>query len=102
VWAVDEVAYQGHDGIRRYIARLAEVFDWIDVAPLEIQEKGNRAVVTHRFRARGRGGGVEVEQQFFVSIKLREGKLVGWKVYGSKREALEAAGLSEQDAHADS
>jgi ketosteroid isomerase-like protein len=99
---VDEVTYQGHDGIRRYITRLVEVFDWIDVEPLEVLEDQDRALVTHRFRARGRGGGVEVEQVFFVAIEFRDGKLVRWKVSGSKNEALEAARLSEQDAHVDS
>ena len=97
--AVDEVAYQGHDGIRRYINRLAEVFDWIDAKPLQVLEDNDRAVVTARFCARGRRGGVKVEQRFFVAIELRDGKLVRWEVYASKHEALEAAGLPEKNAH---
>jgi ketosteroid isomerase-like protein len=95
ITAVDEVMYQGHDGIRRYFTRLTEVFDWIDVKPLQVLEDADRAVVTQRFRARGHSGGVEVEQRFFVAIKFRDGKLVRWEVYGSKHEALEAAGLQE-------
>jgi hypothetical protein len=35
------------------------------------------------------------EPLFFVAIRLREGKLVRWEVYGSKHGALEAVGLSE-------
>jgi ketosteroid isomerase-like protein len=101
ITAVDEVTYQGHDGIRRYIARLAEVFDWIDAEALEVLEDGDRAVITNRFRARGRGGGVEVEQRFFVAIELRDRKLVWWKAYGSKHEALEAADMPE-DSHTSS
>ena len=33
---------------------------------------------------------------------FRDGLIVHWKLYMSQSEALEAAGLSEQDAHADS
>ena len=34
--------------------------------------------------------------------EFRDGKVLRMRTYASRREALEAAGLSEQDAHADS
>jgi hypothetical protein len=32
----------------------------------------------------------------------RDGRMVSWRSFESEAEALDAAGLSEQDAHADS
>src|SRR4051812_41292955 len=61
--AADDVTYRGHDGVRDFIASLAEVFEWIWAEALEVIGEGDRAVVCNRFRARGRGSGVEVEER---------------------------------------
>jgi uncharacterized protein len=98
----DDVTYRGHDGVRDLIARLAEAFEWIWTEPLEVIEGADRAVVCNRFRACGRGSGVEVEERFFQAMRFRNGKALWWAFYPSKDEALKAVGLSEQDAHADS
>jgi ketosteroid isomerase-like protein len=95
ITGVDQAIYEGHDGIRRYLARLAEVFEWIEVERLDVVESSNRAVVTNRFRACGRGSGVEVEQQFFVGMTGRDGTLLWWGFFDSRSEALEAVGLQE-------
>jgi hypothetical protein len=47
-------------------------------------------------RLRGRSIGIEVPFTF------RDGLMVHSKLYMSQSEALEAVGLSEQDAHAES
>ena len=91
----DDVTYRGHAGVRDYIASLTEVFEWIRTEPLDVIEEGDRAVVCNRFRARGRGSGVEVEERFFQALRFRDGKVLWWAFYPSKRKALEAAGLSE-------
>jgi ketosteroid isomerase-like protein len=100
--SADDVTYRGHEGVRDYIASLAEAFEWIRTEPLEVVDGGDRAVVCNRFRARGRRSGVEVEERFFQALRYRGGKTRWWAFYPSKAEALEAVGLSEQDAHADS
>jgi acyl-CoA thioester hydrolase len=94
ITAVDEATYRGHEGIRRYIVKLAEVFDWIDVEPLEVLEGGERPVVINRFRALGRGSRVEVEQRFFVALEFRNDKLLQWETHLAKDEALAAVGLT--------
>ena len=54
-------------------------------------------------RGRGEGSGIEHEgcSCDAVDISRRQGSLSG-RLFQSKAEALEAVGLSEQDAHADS
>lgn len=97
----DDVTYRGHAGVRDYMASLAEVFEWIRTEPLDVIEEGDRAVVCNRFRARGRGSGVEVEERFFQALRFRDHKSLWWAFYPSRAAALEAVGLSEQDVHAD-
>jgi ketosteroid isomerase-like protein len=98
----DDVTYRGHGGVRDYIASLADVFEWVRTEALDVVEESDRAVVCNRFCARGRYSGVEVEERFFQALRFRDGKVLWWGFYPSKAEALEAVGLSEQDAHADS
>ena len=91
----DDVTYRGYDGVRDYMASLAEVFEWVQTEPLEVVEGSDRAVVCNRFRARGRQSGVEVEERFFQALRFRNGKVRWWGFYPSRTEALEAMGLSE-------
>jgi ketosteroid isomerase-like protein len=58
--------------------------------------------VALRYRGRGKGSEVPVEGLFFHVVELRDGKFLRVKEYTDKAQALEAVGLSEQDAHADS
>jgi ketosteroid isomerase-like protein len=92
----DDVTYRGHDGVRDYIANLAEVFEWVGTEPLEVVQGSDRAVVCNRFRARGCHSGVEVEERFFQALTFRGAKVRWWAFYASKTEALEAVGLLEQ------
>jgi ketosteroid isomerase-like protein len=95
ITAVEEPTYRGHDGIRRYVRNLSEAFDWIEVERSDGVEDGGRAVFTNRFRGRGRGSGVEVEQRYFVAMSARGGKLVSWRFFDSRAEALHAVDLRE-------
>jgi ketosteroid isomerase-like protein len=93
ITAVEDATYQGHERIRRYIANLAEAFEWIEVERFDVVEDRDRAVFTNRFRARGRGSGVEVEQRFFLAVKGRASKVLWWGFFDSRSDALEAVGL---------
>jgi hypothetical protein len=53
-------------------------------------------------RNRGKGSGLKTEINYAVAYTFRRGKVLTVKEYNTCAEALEAAGLSEQDAHADS
>jgi ketosteroid isomerase-like protein len=91
----DDVTYRGHDGVREWIASLAEAFEWVRAEALEVRGEGDRAVVCNRIRARGRRSGVEVDQRFFQALGLRDGNLLSWVSFPSKAEALKSAGLQE-------
>jgi ketosteroid isomerase-like protein len=94
ITAIDHETYAGHAGLRRYIANLAEAFERIELEVSDLVEDRGRAVATNRFRARGRGGGVEVEDRFYVASKGRDGKLLWWGFFDSRSSALEAMELA--------
>ena len=79
-----------------------EIFDESDFTPQEIVDLGDRVVVVHRFVGRGQGSRIPVEVTETSVWTLREGKAIRQEAFATKAEALEAVGLAEQDAHADS
>jgi ketosteroid isomerase-like protein len=54
-----------------------------------------RVLVFVRVTAEGRSSGVPVEQRTAHELTIRNGRLVRFKVYLDRAEALEAVGLSE-------
>jgi ketosteroid isomerase-like protein len=50
----------------------------------------------------GRGSRARVGAPVGQVLKLRDGKVIEWRAYLDRAAALEAVGLSEQDARADS
>jgi hypothetical protein len=51
---------------------------------------------------RGKESGVETSEEIFSVWTLRAGKAVEQRMFRDRGQALEAAGLSEQDAYDDS
>ena len=50
----------------------------------------------------GKDSDLRMNARFFDVFTLRDGLIVRIEEYTDRNQALEAAGLSEQDAHADS
>jgi ketosteroid isomerase-like protein len=95
--------YRGHQG----------VLDWWDnqilpswaafeVIAEDFQRVGNRLLVFGHWRASGRTSGMTLEMPATWVVEVREGKIASWQTFTDRKEAFEAVGLSEQDAHADS
>ena len=87
--------YRGHAAVLDWMKEWAEAWDEIDYTPEEFTEAGDSVLVRVLYEGRGKGGGVRVEGTFWYLLKLRNEKLLSWRLYPEKAEALEAAGLSE-------
>jgi ketosteroid isomerase-like protein len=84
----------------RVVVRLeADVELWVEVK--ELIDAGEYVVTSVRVHGRGRTSGAPFEEHEAHVLKLRDGKILELRVYRDQREALEAVGLSEQDAHAE-
>jgi ketosteroid isomerase-like protein len=62
----------------------------------------NRVVATFHQRGKPRDSDSWVEMHYGIVYTVEEGLIRRAELYATPEEALEAAGLSEQDAHADS
>jgi ketosteroid isomerase-like protein len=94
-------AYRGHEGVLRAGERWVEASS--ETIELErIVGSGDRLVSIHRSRSTARHTGIEFEEPLAYTWTFRDGKIIHFRSYRDAAEALEAAGLSEQDARADS
>ena len=88
--------YEGHDGFRRFVQEIDEVWEDFRIEPLEFIDAGeDKVVVSYLVRGRGKGSGVDVELPSTSVYTLRRGKLIEARMYREHRKALEAAGLQE-------
>jgi ketosteroid isomerase-like protein len=93
--------YRGLDGLMEYLTNWYGQWDEYESEPLEIIDAGEHVLVIARERGRVKRTGLEVVEDFWHSFVLRGGKFLEWHMYGSREEALEALGLSEQDVAGD-
>ena len=88
--------YEGHDGFRRFVQEIDEVWEDFRIEPLEFIDAGeDKVVVSYLVRGRGKASGVDVELPSTSVYTLRRGKLIEARMYREHRDALEAAGLTD-------
>jgi ketosteroid isomerase-like protein len=89
-------AYEGPDGFARFVKVWTEDFsDW-SLSLDEARSVGDDHVLAiARQTAKGEKSGVPIEMRFVMLFKLRDSAITDVRVYGSRAEALEAAGVSE-------
>jgi ketosteroid isomerase-like protein len=91
--AADGEPYRGHDGITRYMADVARVWEELTVDPVEFHRAGEDTVVTvGRVYAWGVGRVIDAPVGWVWRFGP-DGKAVYGRVYESRRDALAAAGL---------
>ena len=93
--AAEPDTYRGHDGVRRYFESFSEAMEDIRFDGRRFEEIGDRVVVEMTLKARGRATGIEVGQPGFQVWELRDMRAIRLQVFGTRDEALKAAGLSE-------
>ena len=92
----------GHAGMRAFRDELNQVFDDYRLLPQSFREVAEKVLVAVRISGRSRATGIDSGANIFQVWTMRDGKATELRDFGSREEALEAVGLSEQDAHADS
>jgi ketosteroid isomerase-like protein len=102
----DPSPHVGRDAFERLVRGFVDSFSEVTLEVLELIDAGDHVIastVLHVvLRGQGSASGAGVSDTYVFVYKLRDGLVVeGWE-YRTKQEALEAVGLSEQDAHTDS
>jgi ketosteroid isomerase-like protein len=91
VWP-DGACYRGLEEVKREARRWLGTWDEYRFSPQEFIDAGDFVLVPLHVRGRGKGSGVEVEQSFVESWKMRDGKAVEHYAYPNMEEALAAVG----------
>ena len=90
-----EGGYHGHDGVRRWWTSLLGTFPDFDAEVVEVRDAGDLTVTALRAKGHGSGSDTPFVTAFWQVSRFRDGRCIGWRVYTSEAEALEAVGLSE-------
>jgi ketosteroid isomerase-like protein len=92
---LDAGEYRGHSGFTRWVE------EWgagLPVVSLELQEfvdAGDAVVAIFMLKAKGRGSSVDVERQDGIVYRIRDGRIIRFDYYNTRKQALEAVGLAE-------
>ena len=98
-----EGEWQGLEGMAAGTREYFRAFSDLHIEAERIIDLGDdRVLVLTRQTARGKLSGAPFEHELADLLTLEDGKIVGLAAYWRRAEALEAVGLSEQDAHAES
>ena len=98
---ISEGRYAGREAVGEFFGDWFRAFGGgVHFDVRKIIGAGDAVAVAVHHRARGRYSGAEVTSDFFYEYRLRRGKIVRIRFHRSWQQALEAVGLSEQDAHA--
>jgi ketosteroid isomerase-like protein len=92
----DRETRYGREGIKQLFDSYMEAFDALRLEPEEFIDAGDQIIVSLHQRIRGKGSGAEVEGRIAHAWTLREGEVLGLRIFGDKESALEA--LREEGA----
>jgi uncharacterized protein len=93
---LDPTTTRGYEGIRQFFEEVDGIFDEIVFEEDEILQFGDEVLVVSTGRFRGRTSGVDVTAHGAILWTIRDGKLVRFRFYQTKEDALEE--LASEDA----
>jgi ketosteroid isomerase-like protein len=99
-WPEGSEPTMGREAVIRQWEQQRAAFDSDALELIEVTDAGDRVVVRLIWRAVSRGPDLKIEVSSVST--LRKGKTILVEFFWDHAEALEAVGLSEQDAHAHS
>jgi uncharacterized protein len=88
--------YRGHEGIRELLRLTDEVFAEFRYQVNELIDAGDSVIVLGRIYARGVQSGATGTQHGALLFRCRDGRIVAYRSYLRREEALEAAGLPDE------
>lgn len=80
--------YRGHDGIRQYMADLADTAEALQSVIEGFLSVGATIVAVGRLTYRGKGSGVETETAVGYFLRVRDGRALQLRVFRDPEEAL--------------
>jgi ketosteroid isomerase-like protein len=88
--------YRGHEGFAKFSREMLEAWEYLDLEPRAIEDRGEWLLVDLRFHGKGRESGAEVHLEFHHAAQIRDGLLYRLVARPNRDAALDAAGLPER------
>lgn len=88
---VEGRSYRGLDGMRAYFDDVADAWEQFEFEEGEYRDLGERVLALGEMHARGRGGGVSLDQPAALVFELHAGKCLRARSFTSHEEGTEAA-----------
>jgi ketosteroid isomerase-like protein len=110
-WQVPQIAaldapasgvLRGRNEMVETFARWLEAWETYAFQTTEVLGHRDNVFVAGLQTGRGRNSGLDIGVLTFHVLTVRNGKIVAMRTFSERADALEAAGLSKQGAHADS
>jgi ketosteroid isomerase-like protein len=99
--AVNAGVVRGKVAIQQFFEDLFEPFEQVDVQPQKFFESEDRIAVILQAHFRPRGSNAVVENRIGHVWTFRDGKALRLEIYPEREKALEAIGMSPQEARAE-
>jgi ketosteroid isomerase-like protein len=90
-WGLDTGVYRGPTAIAKWLRQWMDTWDEYEIEARDFVDAGPHVVVEQVQRGRGRETGLLLDHRHWSGITLRSGKIVCWRNYRTRDEALEAA-----------
>jgi uncharacterized protein len=84
--------FRGPDGLRQFFEEWLENWEEYRSEPVELTESGDEILVHAIQTGKGKLSGIEIEQDLFVVLRLRDGKFVEYRLYTKREGALASMG----------
>jgi ketosteroid isomerase-like protein len=95
IHAVESGTRRGLAAFSRAVEKVYEGWETWQMEPKQFKAVDDQVAVVVRYRAHGRGSGVEVEGRESALWTVRDGKVVRYAWFHEPADALDAAGLSQ-------
>ena len=86
--------YHGHQGVERFFRDWLATWTDYEIETTNCIDAGDAVVVFFRQAGTGRGSGIRTERDFFGVWELENSKVVRFRLFASREQAFEAAGLA--------
>jgi ketosteroid isomerase-like protein len=94
-WSPTEGTFRGLEGLVTSLMEWLEPWEEHRIEAEEFTKAGGHVLAVVRLVGRMAGSRMEVDQRFFQIYTVSKGKIIRMVEFGTRDQALEAAGLSE-------
>jgi ketosteroid isomerase-like protein len=85
---LNPATYRGAEGLARFVEEVDELWASMDLTVEQVLERDDEALAVLRVKLQGRGSGVQLNDRIAQWWTLRDGKLVGMRLYQDVDAAL--------------